>query len=133
MPLTKKQLKTIILKECGCALAGLKAPKAMVIKIGSDLPAEKEITAGLFPGMKRTEEPVADLQRHYAGDETSETGMVLQDLTTLADKAAEVRGLAMNNDLQSTLTEDAQLQEKIAVANSMLDSVRSYLKHTGKK
>lgn len=118
--LTHKQLKAII-KECACeamkdARMG-EMPAVKMIKLG-----EPEIKAGLFPGMSLDDHDASD--SHWDHSDQGEKGMILANLAKMSDKALELRDLAAG-----VSDNEEWVQEKIAVASAMIDSIHNYLKY----
>lgn len=118
--LTYKQLKRII-KECACeamqdAHMG-EMPMVKMIKLGK--PMDK---AGLFPGMDLDHHD--DVHTNWDDEDQGEKGMILSNLAKMSDKAQELQDLAAEVD-----DNEEWVQDKIAVAASMIDSVHSYLKY----
>ena len=123
MKLTQKQLRNLI-KECACeAMKDIKMggmpsmPSVKVIKLG-----EPEIKAGLFPGMGLHHDH--DDDGHWDHSDQGEKGMILSNLAKMSDKALELR------DLAAGISDNEEwVQEKIAVASAMIDSIHNYLKY----
>lgn len=65
---------------------------------------------------------------HIDYGQAEETEMVSGNLRSLADKAAELAELMEHNDMI-----EEWVQEKIAVAESMIDSIYDYLKYNEKE
>lgn len=119
--LTYKQLKKII-KECACQAmqdAEMSAPMTgiKVIKLG-----EPEMKAGLFPGMDEMEHHHDD--SHWDDHDQGEKSMIMANLAKMSDKALELRQLAAG-----VPDNEEWVQEKIAVASAMIDSIHNYLKY----
>jgi hypothetical protein len=118
--LTYKQLKKII-KECACEAMKGSEMEPMgginVISLG-----EPEMKAGLFPGMDEMEHHHDD--SHWDDHDQGEKGMILSNLAKMSDKALELRQLAAN-----VSDNEEWVQEKIAVASAMIDSIHNYLKY----
>lgn len=116
--LTHKQLKAII-KECACEAmkdAGMSPmPAIKMIKLG-----EPEIEAGLFPGMDDDHHD----DSHWDDHDQGEKSMILANLARMSDKALELRDLAAD-----VPDNEEWVQEKIAVASAMIDSIYNYLKY----
>jgi len=130
MKLTQKQLRNLI-KECACeAMKDMKMggmpsmPSVKVIKLG-----EPEIKAGLFPGMGLHDDHDVmhhdhDDDGHWDHSDQGEKGMILSNLAKMSDKALELR------DLAAGISDNEEwVQEKIAVASAMIDSIHNYLKY----
>lgn len=126
--LTYKQLKSII-KECACEamkdmeMGGM--PDVKVIKLG-----EPDMQAGLFPGMGHKGHGGHEDMNHSSSDghwdhsDQGEKGMILANLAKMSDKALELR------DLAAGISDNEEwVQEKIAVASAMIDSIHNYLKY----
>lgn len=118
--LIHKQLKAII-KECACeamkdAHMG-EMPDVKMIKLG-----EPEIKAGLFPGMDLSDQHYSD--SHWDDHDQGEKSMILANLAKMSDKALELRDLAAQ-----VPDNEEWVQEKIAVASAMIDSIYNYLKY----
>ena len=130
MKLTRKQLKELI-KECACQamqdaeMGGM--PEVEVVQLG-----EPEIQAGLFPGMgmhggHEDMEHHVDLAKpsdHWDDSDQGEKSMILANLARMSDKALELRNLAA-----AIPDNEEWVQEKIAVASAMIDSIHNYLKY----
>lgn len=123
--LTYKQLKSII-KECACEamkdmeMGGM--PDVKVIKLG-----EPEMQAGLFPGLGHgghEDMNHSSSGGHWDDSDQGEKSMILANLAKMSDKALELRDLAA--DIPDN---EEWVQEKIAVASAMIDSIHSYLKY----
>ena len=123
MKITKKQLHKLI-KECACeamkdvGMDGLgmapPMPKMIkVIKLG-----EPQIKAGLFPGLGMKH----DHEDHH--DDQGEKSMILANLARMSEKSQELHGMAADID-----DNEEWVQEKIAVASAMIDSIYNYLKY----
>jgi hypothetical protein len=129
--LTYKQLKAII-KECACdalkdAGMGMEPVESVeLVKLSS----EPEIKAGLFPGMSTIhgdeDEQLGGVSSFGddAGGDQGEKGMILANLAKMKDKAAELHSLA-----GASPNSEEWVQEKIAVASAMIDSIHNYLKY----
>ena len=112
--LTHKQLKAII-RECACqAMQDAGANDVKVIKLGGS-------GSGLFPGMDLDDH---DDDSHWDDHDQGEKSMILANLAKLSDKALDLRHLAAK-----TSNNEEWVQEKIAVAAAMIDSIHSYLKY----
>ena len=113
MNITMVELKKLI-RECTCETMkemGLDMPKTSIKVVKLDEPT---IASGLFPGMD-----------HGDHDDQGEKSMIMGNLAKLAEKAEELRSMA------SQIPDNEEwVQEKIAVAASMIDSVHSYLKYS---
>jgi hypothetical protein len=118
--LTYKQLKTII-KECACEamkdshMGGM--PSIKMIKLG-----KPDTQAGLFPGMGLDHMDHDD--SHWDDHDQGEKSMILANLAKMSDKALELRDLAAG-----VPDNEEWVQEKIAVASAMIDSIYNYLKY----
>jgi hypothetical protein len=117
----------LIIRECACqAVKDLQKdemamPKVKVIRLSTP-----EIQGGLFPGMHHHDEHAEHSHLDYDKDQ-GEKAMILGNLSKLADKAQELKALASEVE-----DNEEWVQEKIAVAASMIDSVYNYLKYTDK-
>ena len=121
--LTYKQLKAII-KECACeAMKDVGMPSGVeIVKL-----SEPEMQSGLFPGMQihgDHEDMHHDSDSHWDDSDQGEKSMVLANLAKISDKALELRDLAA-----AVPDNEEWVQEKIAVASAMIDSIHSYLKY----
>lgn len=113
--LTHKQLKAII-RECACqAMKNSGMHDVKMIKLGGG--------AGLFPGMDLDDHDHDD-GSHWNDHDQGEKSMILANLAKLSDKALDLRHLAAK-----TSNNEEWVQEKIAVAAAMIDSIHSYLKY----
>ena len=65
---------------------------------------------------------------HWDDDDQGEKSMILSNLAKLSDKANELRSLAADVD-----DNEEWVQEKIAVASAMIDSIYNYLKYRGEE
>lgn len=141
MKLTKKQIENII-RECDMQPMGdLRGSPAMgsikVIKLGA-VPPQEEISAGLFPGMHHSHKgsdgmhddlsPSISHHNDDHDDDHGEKSMIKSNLARIADKASELSRLA--GEMPDN---EEWVQEKIAVAASMIDAVHGYLKYTDEK
>ena len=114
MKISGRQLKTLIkeyatqaVKECGMS----DEPQVRMVGLG-----EPEMHGDLFPSIGRN------------NDDQGEKTMITTNLARIADKALELRQLA------SQIPDNEEwVQEKIAIAASMIDAVHGYLKYTDKK
>ena len=118
MKMTKKQFEKLI-KECACqamkdAGMGMEPPmgKIKIIKLG-----EPEMKARLFPGLAVKH---SDFDSHDQGEKS----MIMANLARLSDKAQELHDMAADVD-----DNEEWVQEKIAVASAMIDSIYNYLKY----
>ena len=118
-----KQLKKII-KECACQamkdahLQGSPEKMVKVIRLSSP-----EIEAGLFPGMSSHKHSHLDYD-----EDQGEKAMILGNLKKISAQAEEL------HDLASEVPDNEEwVQEKIAVAASMINSIYNYLKYTDKE
>lgn len=129
MKYTKQEKLKAILKECACqAMKGMvdmpplgMAPKIKVIRLG-----EPEIKNGLFPSLDKMKHH--DHDSHWDDHDQGEKSMILSNLAKLSDKANELRSLAADVD-----DNEEWVQEKIAVASAMIDSIYNYLKYRGEE
>lgn len=116
MKLNTRQLKTLIkehavqaVKECGM----VDEPQVKMVGLG-----EPEMHSDLFPS----------IGHHDHDDDQGEKTMITTNLARIADKALELRQLA------SQIPDNEEwVQEKIAIAASMIDAVHGYLKYTDEK
>lgn len=122
MKMTKKQLEKLI-KECACqamkdAGMGMESPmgKIKIIKLG-----EPEMKSQLFPSLDSKH---SDFDSHDQGEKS----MIMANLAKLSDKAQELHDMAADVD-----DNEEWVQEKIAVASAMIDSIHSYLKYRDKE
>lgn len=130
MKITVKQLKELIkesIKECGLSIAEpeLQDYPGAVVVVG-----EPEIKSGLFPGMSTGHEDAVEhgIELDHGGihgDQHEEKAMIISNLNKLADKAVELRAMAAE-----VPDNEEWVQEKIAVASAMIDSIYNYLKYT---
>ena len=118
MKLTKNQFEKLI-KECACQAmkdAGMGMEPAMgkikIIKLGKL--GEPEMKAGLFP----------DLGMKHDHDDQGEKSMIMANLARMSEKAQELHDMAADVD-----DNEEWVQEKIAVASAMIDSIYNYLKY----
>lgn len=134
MKRTKQEKLKAIIKECACqAMKDMgdmpslgMAPKVKVIHLG-----EPEIKSGLFPSLDKMEhhdDHEHDDHPHWDDDDQGEKSMILSNLARISDKANELRSLAADVD-----DNEEWVQEKIAVASAMIDSIHNYLKYRGKE
>lgn len=124
MKLTTAKLKQMI-RECACeAMKDMDLPPAMdgvkVISLGS-LPAQEEIHSSLFPSLDHGDHH-HDLDH---GDDQGEKRMIVGNLHRMADRAAELAELAAE-----VPDNEEWVQEKIAVASAMIDSIYNYMKYS---
>lgn len=125
MKITKKQL-TELIRECACeAMKDMEMPPMSgglkVIKLQA-LPQPEDIHSTLFPGLDH-EEHHDHLDSH--GDDQGEKGMIVGNLHKLADRSAELAELA-----EEVPDNEEWVQEKIAVASAMIDSIYNYMKYS---
>ena len=114
MKLNNRQFKALIkeyatqaMKECGM----VDEPQVKMVGLG-----EPEMHSDLFPSIG-----------HHDNDQGEKT-MITTNLARIADKALELRQLA------SQIPDNEEwVQEKIAIAASMIDAVHGYLKYTDEK
>jgi hypothetical protein len=128
MKLTEKQLKKII-RECACeAMKDMEMPPmsgggVKVISLKA-LPPQEEINSSLFPGLGH--EDMHDY--HHSGgfysDDQGEKSMIVGNLHRLVDRAGELAHMA-----EQVPDNEEWVQEKIAVASSMIDSIYNYMKY----
>lgn len=126
MNITMVELKKLI-KECACETMkemGLDMEPSSIKVVKLDEPT---ISAGLFPGLAHDHHDHHD-DTHHDHDDQGEKSMILSNLAKIADKAAELRDMA-----DQVADNEEWVQEKIAVAASMIDSVHGYLKYTDKE
>lgn len=124
MRLTIIELKRLI-KECTCETMkemGLDMPTASIKVIKLDEPA---IKSGLFPSMDYDRD---DHHDDYQDDDQGEKSMILGNLERLSDRSAELRDMAAHIP-----DNEEWVQEKIAVASSMIDSIYDYVKYKNKE
>lgn len=124
MRLTILELKRLI-KECNCETMkemGLDMPTASIKVIKLDEPA---IKSGLFPSMDYDRD---DHHDDYQDDDQGEKSMILGNLERLSDRSAELRDMAAHIP-----DNEEWVQEKIAVASSMIDSIYDYVKYKNKE
>jgi hypothetical protein len=131
MNITMGQLKKLI-KECACETMkemGLDMEPSSIKIVKLDQPT---ISSGLFPGLAHDHHDDHDAFGHghtdHDHDDQGEKSMILSNLAKIADKSAELRDMA-----DQVSDNEEWVQEKIAVAASMIDSVHGYLKYTGKE
>jgi len=118
--LTYKQLKKII-KECACQAmknSEMSEPigSVKIVSLG-----EPEMEAGLFPGMDDMDHHD---ESHWDDHDQGEKSMIMANLSKMSDKALELRKLAV-----AVPDNEEWVQEKIAVASAMIDSIYDYLKY----
>jgi len=124
--LTYKQLKDII-KECACeAMKNMEVGGMPDVKVFSL--DEPEIQSGLFPGMGDGGHEDMDHESfsggHWDDSDQGEKSMILANLAKMSDKALKLR------DLAAGIPDNEEwVQEKIAVASAMIDSIHNYLKY----
>jgi len=121
MRLTITELKRLI-KECTCETMkemGLDMPMASIKVIKLDEPA---IKSGLFPSVDYDRADDRD------DDDQGEKSMILGNLERLSDRSAELRDMAAHIP-----DNEEWVQEKIAVASSMIDSIYDYVKYKNKE
>lgn len=124
MRLTEKKLKQLI-RECACeAMKDMEmspmSDGVKVVKLQA-LPEPEEIHSTLFPGLDH-EEHDDHLDSH--GDDQGEKSMIVGNLHRLADHSAELAQMA-----QQVPDNEEWVQEKIAVASAMIDSIYNYMKY----
>jgi hypothetical protein len=125
MKITVKQFRKII-RECACeAIEGMGMPPVLnkdiqVISFKA-LPKQEEINSTLFPGLghKNMDGSHGDLS-----DDQGEKSMIVGNLHKLADRAGELA--QMTSEVPDN---EEWVQEKIAVASAMIDSIYSYMKY----
>ena len=121
MRLTITELKRLI-KECTCETMkemGLDMPMTSIKVIKLDEPA---IKSGLFPSVDYDRADDRD------DDDQGEKSMILGNLERLSDRSAELRDMAAHIP-----DNEEWVQEKIAVASSMIDSIYDYVKYKNKE
>jgi hypothetical protein len=126
MKITKKQLKKMIY-ECACEtmrdMEMPSMPDANVKVIGiKSLPEPAHIHSTLFPGLGEEEH-----ENHEFDDEDDqgEGRMIVNNLRRVADRASEL------SQLTSEIPDNEEwVQEKIAVASAMIDSIYNYIKYS---
>ena len=116
MKLNTRQLKTLIkehavqaVKECGM----VDEPQVKMVGLG-----EPKMHSDLFPS----------IGHHNDDHDQGEKSMIKTNLARIADKASELSRLA--GEMPDN---EEWVQEKIAVAASMIDAVHGYLKYTDEK
>lgn len=128
MNITMAELKKLI-KECACETMkemGLDMEPSSIKVVHLDEPT---ISAGLFPGLAHDDhDAFGHDHTDHDHDDQGEKSMILSNLAKIADKSAELRDMA-----DQVSDNEEWVQEKIAVAASMIDSIHSYLKYTGKE
>jgi hypothetical protein len=127
MNITMGELKKLI-KECACETMkemGLDMEPSSIKVVHLDEPT---ISAGLFPGLAHDHDAFGHDHTDHDHDDQGEKSMILSNLAKIADKSAELRDMA-----DQVSDNEEWVQEKIAVAASMIDSIHSYLKYTGKE
>ena len=127
MNITMAELKKLI-KECACETMkemGLDMEPSSIKVVSLDEPT---IASGLFPGLSHEDHHDADHHDHADHDDQGEKSMMLSNLAKIVDKSAELRNL-----VAQVSDNEEWIQEKIAVASSMIDSIHGYLKYTGKE
>ena len=126
MKITKRQL-TELIRECACEAMKEMDMSPMsgdikVIKLKA-LPKPEEIHSTLFPGLE-------DDGKHHNhdsdldSDDQGEKSMIVGNLNRLADRSVELARLA-----EEVPDNEEWVQEKIAVASSMIDSIYNYMKY----
>lgn len=128
MNITMGELKKLI-KECACETMkemGLDMEPSSIKVVRLDEPT---ISSGLFPGLAHHDHDAFDHDHtDHDHDDQGEKSMILSNLAKIAHKSAELRDMA-----DQVSDNEEWVQEKIAVAASMIDSIHSYLKYTGKE
>jgi hypothetical protein len=129
MKYTKQEKLKAILKECACqAMKDMHdmpsldmGPKSIkVIRLG-----EPEIKDGLFPSLGKMDmDHDHHDDSHWDDDDQGEKSMIMSNLAKISDKANELRSLAAE-----VSDNEEWVQEKIAVASAMIDSIYNYLKY----
>lgn len=125
MKITQKQLMEMI-RECACeAMKEMDFPPMSPMGDGvkvmhiDALPAQEEIHSSLFPSLDGHHEEL-----DY-NDDQGEKGMIVGNLHKMADRAAELAQMA-----KEVPDNEEWVQEKIAVAASMIDSIYNYMKYS---
>lgn len=116
MSITMFELKRIV-KECACDMAkdmGLDEPVSSIKIVKLDEPT---IKSGLFPGVDDDQD-----------DDQGEKSMILGNLERLSDRSSALRDMAAHIP-----DNEEWVQEKIAVASSMIDSIYDYLQYKHKE
>ena len=116
MKLNNRQFKALIkeyatqaMKECGMP----DEPQVKMVGLG-----EPEMHGDLFPS----------IGHHNDDHDQAEKSMIKTNLARIADKASELR------QITSQIPDNEEwVQEKIAIAASMIDAVHGYLKYTDEK
>lgn len=123
MKITSKQFKSLIKEYAKQAMEECGMPDENQVKIISL--GEPEMHSQLFPGLGHGMTHSSD---EYGGDDQGEKNMITTNLAKIADKASELR------QITSQIPDNEEwVQEKIAVAASMIDAVHGYLKYTDEK
>ena len=125
MKISEKQLRQMIY-ECACeAMKDMEmAPMSGGVKVIKlqPLPEPEEIHSTLFPTLEQGEEHHDHLESH--SDDQGEKGMIVGNLHRLADRSAELAQMA-----EQVPDNEEWVQEKIAVASAMIDSIYNYMKY----
>lgn len=133
MKITQKQLIKMI-HECACEamedmeMEDMRMPKMSrggikVISLKA-LPEPEHIHSTLFPGLEKK-----DHDHHgFDDDDQGEKSMILGNLNRMADRATELAQLA-----KEVPDNEEWVQEKIAVASAMIDSIYNYMKYRGEE
>ena len=116
MKLNSRQFKTLIkeyaiqaIKECGMA----DEPQVKMVGLG-----KPKMHGGLFPS----------IGHHNDDHDQGEKSMIKTNLARIADKASEL------SQIVAEIPDNEEwVQEKIAIAASMIDAVHGYLKYTDEK
>lgn len=119
MNITMVELKKFI-KECACETVkemSLDMPTTSIKVVRLDEPT---IASGLFPSLDHH-----DHDDHHDHHDQGEKSMIMGNIAKIADKAEELRSM-----VSQVPDNEEWVQEKIAVAASMIDSVYSYLKYS---
>lgn len=127
MKISRKELKEMIY-ECACEAMrdmGMDGPLSpmdggmKVIKVKA-LPAPDQMRSELFPSLGGHH-----VDDHLdAGDDQDEKGMIIGNLNRMAERASELAQMA-----SAVPDNEEWVQEKIAVASAMIDSIYNYMKY----
>jgi hypothetical protein len=127
--ITMEQLKELI-KECACQ-AMKDRQKPTIELMSTVIPDEPAMHSELFPGLgKSNKSEFSDEFGFSAGhsDEQGEKPMILGNLEKMADRATELKAMA------SQIPDNEEwVQEKIAVASAMIDSIYNFMKYSDKE
>jgi siderophore synthetase component len=125
MKLTEKQLRKMIY-ECACeAMKDMEMPPmhhggVKVVSLKA-LPEPEHIHSTLFPGLESEEHG----HHGFDHDDQGEKSMIVGNLHKMADRASELAQLA-----KEVPDNEEWVQEKIAVASAMIDSIYNYMKYS---